>query len=172
MSEDQNTSTQDGNNSSDATSGAGDGFKPITSQEDLNRVIADRISRERSKFADYEDLQAKAAKLDDIEAANKSELEKATETATAAEQRAAAAEAEALRWKVAAKHGISDEDAELFLTGTDEETLTAQATRLADRTANQRRNGTRSPNEGKAPADAKATTADQFAEWAESQFTH
>lgn len=41
---------------------------------------------------------------------------------------------EALRWRIAAKHGISDEDAELFLTGSDEETLTKQAERLADRT--------------------------------------
>ena len=48
-----------------------------------------------------------------------------------ATQEAAAAKAEALRWRIAAKHGISDEDAETFLTGSDEESLTKQAQRLA-----------------------------------------
>ena len=33
--------------------------------------------------------------------------------------------------EIAAKHGISDEDAETFLTGSDEESLTKQAQRLA-----------------------------------------
>ena len=47
-----------------------------------------------------------------------------------AAKRAEAAERDALRWKIAARNGISDEDAELFLTGADEETLTAQAERL------------------------------------------
>lgn len=37
----------------------------------------------------------------------------------------------ALRAKVAATHGISDEDAAMFLTGTEEKELTAQAERLA-----------------------------------------
>lgn len=117
----------DGGNKNDS------GFTPPASQEELNKIIEKRLERERSKFGDYDDLKAKAAKLDDIEAANKSELEKANEAKTAAEQAAEQAKSEALRWKVAAKHGISDEDAELFLTGTDEQTLTKQAERLADR---------------------------------------
>ena len=53
-----------------------------------------------------------------------------------AERDALAAELEtvkttALRAKVAATHGISDEDAAMFLTGTGEKELTAQAERLA-----------------------------------------
>lgn len=54
-------------------------FTPITSQEDLNKVIAERIQRERGKYADYKDLQAKAARLDEIEEASKTEAQKQAE---------------------------------------------------------------------------------------------
>lgn len=148
---DTSTSTQDGKTTSDTTSGAGDEFKPITSQEELNEAIGKRLERERSKFADYDDLKAKAAKLDELDAANKSELEKAEERAAAAEAAREKAVAEGLRFRIAAKHGISDEDAELFLTGKDEDTLTAQAKRLADREADRKKNGNQAPREGTNP---------------------
>lgn len=93
--------------------------------------LAGRLARERAKYADYDELKAKAARLDEIEQASKTELEKAVARAEQAEQERVQAFADALRWRVAAKHGISDEDAELFLTATDEETLTKQAERLA-----------------------------------------
>ncbi len=73
----------------------------------------------------------KATELDQIKHAQMSELEKAQAAMQTAAQEAAAAKAEALRWRIAAKHGISDEDAETFLTGSDEESLTKQAQRLA-----------------------------------------
>lgn len=112
-------------------------FKPITSQQELNAALKDRLDRERSKFKDYGDLKAKASKLDEIEQANLTELEKANGRVTAAESERDTAKAEALRLRTAVTHGISLEDADLFLTGTDEETLTAQAKRLADRAAEQ-----------------------------------
>ncbi|MCW2752494.1 MAG: hypothetical protein JWR83_3604 [Aeromicrobium sp.] len=149
MSEQQtDASTQNGNDTSDTTSGAGDEFKPITSQDDLNRIITDRIGRERSKFADYKDLKAKAQRFDELEAANKSEIDKANDAKAQAEARAARAEADALRLRVAAKHGISDEDADLFLTGTDEETLARQATRLSQHSSDRKKNGNVVPREG------------------------
>lgn len=114
-------------------SGSGEGFQPITTQEDLNRVIADRVNREKAKFADYAELQAKAARLDAAEAAAKTAEEKFNERLAAVEGKLTTSEANSMRWRIAAKHGISDEDAELFLLGTDEETLEKQATRLADR---------------------------------------
>lgn len=40
-----------------------------------------------------------------------------------------------MRWRVAATHGVSAEDAELFLTATDEATLVKQAERLTERIA-------------------------------------
>ena len=41
-------------------------------------------------------------------------------------------QASALRWRIAASHGINDADAEIFLTGTTEEALAKQAARLVE----------------------------------------
>lgn len=81
--------------------------------------------------AEAKDNRIKATKLDEIQAAQMSDLEKAQARAQELEAQATKATSEALRWRIAAKHGISDEDAETFLTGSDEESLTRQAERLA-----------------------------------------
>jgi hypothetical protein len=91
-----------------------------------------KAERERANAAEKAAAELKA-KLDQIEAANMSDLERAQKEAAEAKDAAAKATAEALRFRVAAQHGISDEDAELFLTGNDLDTLTRQATRLKDR---------------------------------------
>lgn len=126
-------------------------FTAITSQDELNKVLNERLARERGKFADYKDVKAKAARFDELEQANKSEIDKANDRIAQAEQRAAAAESSALRARIQAGHGISDEDAELFLTGTDEETLTKQAKRLEDRAVDRKKQGNRVPKEGTSP---------------------
>lgn len=51
-------------------------FQPITSQEQLNAVLGERLAPERNKFADYDELKAKAAKLDHIEEANTTQTDK------------------------------------------------------------------------------------------------
>src|SRR5690554_3199625 len=147
---DQNTneSTKDGKQTGGSTSDAGDKFEAITSQEELNRIIDKRLERERAKFADYAALKSKAAKLDQIEEANKTEAQKLADAKAAAERERDEAKAEALRFKVASKHGISDEDAELFLTGSDEDTLTKQAQRLTERTDQQKKHGPHVKREG------------------------
>ena len=53
------------------------GQERIFTQSELNAIIADRITRERSKYADYDDLKAAKEKLAEIETAQLSELEKA-----------------------------------------------------------------------------------------------
>ena len=45
-----------------------DGFKPVTSQEDLDRIIENRLMRERKKFADYDQLKEQASKVDTLQA--------------------------------------------------------------------------------------------------------
>lgn len=98
---------------------------------------------------------AQAAKeLDDLKAAQLSNEER-----IAAERDKAIAErdnamTELLRWKVATKFGIADEDVDLFLTGTDEDTLLKQAERLAERTAASKpsKNGLHVPVEGRTPS--------------------
>jgi hypothetical protein len=132
------TSTQDGKQTGGSTSTAGDEFTAITSQEDLNRIIDARLKREREKFGDYKDLQAKAARLDEIEQANQSEIEKATAKVTAAEAEVAKVPekvASALRDHLVALHKIPADDAELFLTANDPETLLKQVDRLLGREA-------------------------------------
>lgn len=107
--------------------------------------------RRRASAAERE-AKALKARLDEIESAQLSESEKAKKRAEEAEARALAAEAGALRWRIAAKYGISDDDAELFLLGTDEDTLTRQAERLQARTAATKNDGLYVPAEGKVPS--------------------
>lgn len=58
-------------------------FTPIETQEQLDALIKERIERAERKaaeqFADYDQLKEKAARLDEMEAASKSELQKANE---------------------------------------------------------------------------------------------
>lgn len=50
-------------------------------QAEVDRIVKERVERERAKYGDYSDLKTKAAKLDEIEAANASDLEKAVKKA-------------------------------------------------------------------------------------------
>ena len=141
-------STPEGGTTSGETPAANE-FEPITSQEDLNKVISDRIQRERAKYADYKDVKAKAAKLDEIEDANRSEAEKQQARLTELETELNAVRSESMRLRIASEHGITDsDDIALFLTGADEETLTKQAKRLSDRDADRKKNGNHVPREG------------------------
>ena len=128
-----------------------EGFKPITSQEQLNKIIGGRVEAVRSQFADYDDLKAKAEQFDEIEQANKSEADKAAERIAELEQQLTQTQTEALRSRVQAKFGISNEDAELFLTGNDEAALTKQAERLAEHAADRNKQGNRAPYQGRTP---------------------
>ena len=121
---------------------------------------AERAARKEAERSAAE-LQAR---LDEIEKANESALERAQREANEAKEAATKATAEALRLRVAAKHGISDEDADLFLTGADEDTLTRQAERLAARNAadGAPRAPKPDPNQGR-NGKGSASTADQFA---------
>lgn len=106
-----------------------------------------------------------AEELAQIKDAQKSEAERAADALAQAQADAESARAELLRYRVAAEHGITDaDDIALFLTGTDEDTLTRQATRLAERTvAEPRPRSPRpDPNQGRS-GPGTASTADQFA---------
>lgn len=119
------------------------GEQPKTfTQEEVNKLIGSTRTEERrkakteasTKYADYEDLK-KAAEGKKTADDRLAELER----------KYAQSEANSLRLRVAGDFGISTKrgdngepsDADLFLTGTDEETLTAQAKRLSDRAAEQ-----------------------------------
>lgn len=160
------SSNEGGNESSEQTPGAGDEFKAITSQEEFDRIITDRVKRERAKFADYKDLKSKADQFDKLAEANKSEIEKANDRIAAAEATAAQALIAATRYRVATKFGISDEHADLYLTGTDEETLTKQAEGLSKLASDRKKQGNVVPKEGATsdatPSDERAFVRDLF----------
>lgn len=82
----------DGNSGQTPPAGGSD-FKAPASQEELNRIIAERVARERSKFADHADLKKKAEEYDKLVASQQTEQEKILARAEAAEKRAADLEA-------------------------------------------------------------------------------
>lgn len=106
----------------------GDEFQPITSQEELNRLIGARINQVKSQFADYDDLKAKAAKLDEAEEASKTELQKAQERIKELEGVATQAQRAALVTRIAAEEGVIPE----VLTGDTEEEMRAAAKRVIE----------------------------------------
>jgi hypothetical protein len=68
--------------SSESTSAETQQQDKTFTQAELDRVVSDRLRREREKFSDHDDLKAKASKLAEIEEQNKSEIEKANGKAT------------------------------------------------------------------------------------------
>lgn len=66
--------------------------EPATfTQAQLDAIIADRLARQKAQFKDYDEVKAKAAKFDEAEAANLTEIEREREARTRAEQAAAEA---------------------------------------------------------------------------------
>lgn len=97
------------------------------SQDEVNAIVGKRLAEEKAKFSDYEDLKAKAAKYDEAEEANKSELQKATERANNLEAELnglkKAEEIRQMREKIATETGIPAN----LINGTTEEECKAQA---------------------------------------------
>lgn len=115
-------------------------------QDDVNRIVKERAERiAKQLYPDYDDLKAKAGESQSLE-----------QRIADMEKESAAAKAEALRSRVAAEFGVSTKkgpkgepsDADLFLTGADESTLTAQAQRLAARESDRKKQGNFAPKEG------------------------
>lgn len=122
-------------------------------QAEVNKIIPDRLAQQaKNKFGDYDELKSKAGTAATLE-----------ERLAEVEQRAQAAETNALRASVAAEYGVSTKkgpkgepsDADLFLTGSDAATLTAQAGRLIARVEERKKQGNVAPKEG----ETKTTTS-------------
>ena len=101
------------------------------SQEDVNRIVADRVAREAKKYEGFAEYKAKAERLDEIEEQNKSELEKANERAAKAESELAAFHAERDRraWaaEVSADTGVPVD----IIKGSTKEEMAEHAASLA-----------------------------------------
>ncbi|MDO5091821.1 MAG: hypothetical protein Q4D79_00105 [Propionibacteriaceae bacterium] len=137
-------------------------FEPITSQEQLNAVLADRLKRERAKYADHAELKAKAARLDEIEQAAKSDLEKATEANAKLTAELEALKLNQLRTEIAIAKGLDPASAR-FLTGTTREQIEADADDLVKLTGPAPRTAPGSvPGIGSAPETRNLSLADQI----------
>lgn len=91
-------------------------------QADIDRIVRERVKRERDKFADYDELRTKAGEADK----SKSALDQLLEKFTAMEKRTAESEARALRLEVAQAKKLPAWMAKR-LTGTTKEELEADA---------------------------------------------
>lgn len=67
-------------------------------QADLDKIVEQRLSRERAKYADYDELKKRVTEAEDKD---KTELQKLADAKTLAERRAAEAESASLRMEVA-----------------------------------------------------------------------
>lgn len=120
-------------------------FKTIETQEELDKVIGERLKREREtvekKYADYETLQEKAGKYDEISSKNyEGQIEKLNEQLKTANEklaghdkevseltlRATGAEARLLKVQIANENGIPYELADR-LTGDSAEDIRKDA---------------------------------------------
>lgn len=125
-------SEQDDTTTTSSTQADGSsGFTPPATQDELNRIITERVTRERQKFADYGELKEKAAQFDQAVEQGKTEAQKAVERAEAAEKRAAETESRALRLEIAAEKGLTPAQAKRLVGSTREE-LEADASELLD----------------------------------------
>lgn len=83
--------------------GSGEGGEPEPksfTQEQVDQIVEKRLAKERGKYKDYDELKTKAMKLDEMENAGKSELDKLKESNAALRKQIddAAAEKQHAEW--------------------------------------------------------------------------
>jgi hypothetical protein len=118
---------------------AEDKGKTLT-QAEVDKIVADRVARERKKFADYDDLKKKAARLQQIEDGQKTEAQKLNDQLAAQSVELQELRVEKIRRAAASAAGLDPDLAE-FITAADEGEATEQARKLAERL----KSNTRSP---------------------------
>jgi DNA repair exonuclease SbcCD nuclease subunit len=102
-------------------------------QSEVDDIIKKRLSRAKSEVpSDYEELKSKAQKFDELENANKTELQKATEELEKLKgdiaKRDAKDKANALKAKISKDTGVPAE----LIAGADEDEMKAWAERVAE----------------------------------------
>lgn len=135
-------------------------------QEEMNRILGERLAREREKFADYDSLKEKAEKFDKAEEASKSELQKQTEKANELQKKLdqmnAANKIREIREKVAKEKRVPAN----LLNGSTEEECKAQADAILSFAKPDAYPAV--PDGGEvSKSGGKKETRDQFAEWVE-----
>ena len=110
-------------------------------QADVDRIVNERLAREKTKYADYDDLKAKAGNAVTLE-----------ERVAEIEKQAKASEDRALRAEIANAKGLTASQAKRLIGSTREE-LEADADELlkdiGERESERKKRGNRVPDEGK-----------------------
>lgn len=133
-------------------------------QKELDSIVQERLQRERNKYADYEAYKEKAEKYDAAEEAQKSELQKANERATALEKELnalkKAGEVRDIRSRVAEKTGVPVS----LLTADTEEACAEQAKGILEFRAQQ--SGYPTVNDaGEVTRKGTVSPQNSFSEW-------
>lgn len=127
--DDDNDDGSGGDDTDGKDAGKKNGGKTF-SQAELEKLIADRVNRERKKYAGFDDLKKKAAEFDKFEESKKTEAQKLNE-------QLAAAQVELQNYKVAEIRRTAAVDAGLdqryakYITAVDEAEALEQAKELA-----------------------------------------
>lgn len=119
-------------------------------QSDVDRIVQERVNRERAKYGDYDALKAQAEGAKTAEQ-RIADLEQRLAASDAREKHAAKVT------EIAKAHRVSDPDDIALLMGiSDDDALAAQAKRLGTRDADQQRRNTYVPSEGTQPDQSGA----------------
>lgn len=153
------------------------GAEKTFTQADVDRIVEERLKRERAKFSDYDDLKEKAQRLKEAEDQEKSESEKLKEQVSQLQQERDQAKTESLRSTIASEKGLTAKQARR-LTGSSREELESDADDLLDTFGAKKddsggeeeapRESSRPPKEslqpGASSGDETVTDPDQMAE--------
>ena len=142
----------------------------VFTQDEVNAIVKDRLTRAGAKYADYDALKEKAEKFDQLEEPNKSELQNATERADALQveldKLKGANALRDLRNKVAEETGVPIN----LLTGGTEEECRDQAKAIM---AYAKPSGyPRVKDAGEVQHIGGGATRDKFKDWFESNFNY
>lgn len=111
---------------------------PEQDESTLPQWARDRLTKANREAAGYRtqvrELEPLAQKAQEAEEAQKTEQQRLTEQLSRAQQDAASAQAETVRYRVAATHGIGADDFDLLGSGTEEE-IEARAVKIAAKNA-------------------------------------
>lgn len=113
----------DGGGDEGGSGDSGDGGEPKSfTQEQVDHIVEKRLAKERGKYKDYDELKSKAMKLDEMENAGKSEIDRLKESNAALRKQIddAAAEKQHAEW-VSEVAKDKDVPAELLRGGSKEE---------------------------------------------------
>ena len=138
-------------------------------QAEVDAIVGDRLKRDRAKYADYDALKEKAGKYDELQEANKTELQKVTDKANSLEKELEALKSantiRDIRAGVAERYNLPAS----LITGTTEEECTKQAEAIIEYAKPGAYPTVK--DGGEVTRKHKLSTREQFKEWAETAFS-